>query len=113
MSEPQIDPIRNVAKRTQEVAKDQGLKLLNFSVTPSLDDSPDTVTLVFEYDPDKVNEPELIIQQANKELVDAMEEERKKEVERRRLKAREELDDLEKRMGGRQGFLDDFKDDDD
>lgn len=114
MPEPQVDPIRNVAKRVKEVVKDQGLNLINFSCTPSLDDGPDKVTLVFEYDPDRVNEPELIIQEADRALVEQMEEQRRKDMERRADQARKSLDDLlgdDESFKGRKGFLDDFMED--
>jgi hypothetical protein len=114
MPQEQIENVRNIARRVQEVGKEHGLKMLSFSVSPSLDDAPDRVSLAFEFDPDGANTPEIqIIKQANQELTDAMEAERKKEIERRRQKAREDLEGLEETMGGRQGFLEQFIEEED
>lgn len=105
--QPQIDNVRNIAKRAREIGKEHDLRLIHFGVTPALDDDGenDKVVVAFEFDPNGVTKPEVVVMQADEGMRDAMEEVRKEDMERRAAAARENLKDLEERLGRDGGFL--------
>jgi hypothetical protein len=105
-NQPQVDPVRNIGKRVKEIGKEHDLRLVHFSLVPAFEDGAnDKLTMVFEYDPDGVTKPEIIVTRADEGLREAMEQSMREEQDRKADKAREELTDLEKKLRGGGGFL--------
>jgi hypothetical protein len=106
--QPQIDPLRNIGKRAREIGKDHDLRLIHFGISPALDGDGenDKITLAFEFDPEGVNKPKLVVTQAEDGMREAMAAAQQEEMQKRADKAREELSDLESRLKGEGGFLD-------
>jgi hypothetical protein len=105
MPQEQIEPLRNVAKAAKRVGDLHDLALQHFSLSPSLNDTPDRVTLAFDFDPEGKNKPELIITQADDTIKQALDEAYKEEQAKKAEKAREELKDLQERLKKPGGFL--------
>ena len=102
-------PIHNIGKRVKQIAEEHGFKLVNFSFQTELDDedAPPHATMVFEVG-DKKPKPKLVIQQADKEMNEQLEqswrENLEKEAEAEKQRIMDELNDQKLQKRG-EGFL--------
>ncbi len=108
MTDP-LDPLKKIKKRAKEIAEERGFTLLHFAIEPSDDETASHLQMMVEYDPEKEHRPNLVIVQASEAMTEEMEKASKERLAKEVEEARRELSegDLERKLRGRGGFLDD------
>lgn len=113
MSEPElkttvIDALNTIYDHVEEIAGDHGFSILDFGIRPSKD-TASRLRIVVEYDPEKEKKQDIVIVQAQQAMDEAAEKAYKEKLEADAEEARRQLTedvDLEKKLRGRGGFLD-------
>lgn len=98
-----------IKKLVRDIAGDHGFSILDFGINPSEDETASRLRIVVEYDAEKEKKPDIIMVQVDQAMTEEAEkaynEKLKKDTDEARRQLTEDVE-LEKKLRGRGGFLD-------
>ena len=107
----ELKALTTIKKLVKDISADHGFTVLDFGVNPADEDQMNArLRIVVEYDPEKEKKPDIIMVQVDQAMTEEAEAVYKAQLEKDVEEARKQLTedtDLEKKLRGKGGFLDD------